>query len=232
MDDFVLGRWVWLVVVLALAVGCARSGRASAVNLPPPTQSTTVGPGDTFSVSILGEKDLPPEFASNRRHGGFSYLDRVTVAGLEPQEIEELIKRQLIERKILVNPQVTLIVKQYNSKKVSIIGAVAKPGVISWSEGMKLIDAIWISGGLTPLADGNHVRLTRIVGPKRTVTATINVDDITEGKLADVPCRRATPSNRSAHLLIPCDGCLVRTMPSRAAFSISSGTLRSCDSRE
>jgi polysaccharide export outer membrane protein len=188
MDDFVLGRWVWLVVVLALAVGCARSGRASAVNLPPPTQSTTVGPGDTFSVSILGEKDLPPEFRIQPDGTvDFPYLDRVTVAGLEPQEIEELIKRQLIERKILVNPQVTLIVKQYNSKKVSIIGAVAKPGVISWSEGMKLIDAIWISGGLTPLADGDHVRLTRIVGPKRTVTATINVDDITEGKLADVP---------------------------------------------
>jgi polysaccharide biosynthesis/export protein VpsN len=188
MDDFLFGRWVWLLVVSALAVACGRSGRAPAVNLPPPTQSTTVGPGDTFSVSILGEKDLPPEFRIQPDGTvDFPYLDRVTVAGLEPQEIEELIKRQLIDRKILVNPQVTLIVKQYNSKKVSIIGAVAKPGVIPWSEGMKLIDAIWISGGLTPLADGDHVRLTRIVGPKRTVTATINVDDITDGKLADIP---------------------------------------------
>jgi polysaccharide export outer membrane protein len=188
MEDFLFGRWVWLLVVSALAVACARSGRASAVNLPPPTQSTTVGPGDTFSVSILGEKDLPSEFRIQPDGTvDFPYLDRVTVAGLEPQEIEELIKKQLIERKILVNPQVTLIVKQYNSKKVSIIGAVAKPGVIPWSEGMKLIDAIWISGGLTPLADGDHVRLTRIVGPKRTVTATINVDDITDGKLSDIP---------------------------------------------
>jgi polysaccharide export outer membrane protein len=117
----------------------------------------------------------------------FPYLDRVVVAGLEPQEIEELIKKQLVDKKILVAPQVTLVVKQYNSKKVSIIGAVAKPGVIPWAEGMKLIDAIWISGGLTPLADGDHVRITRIVGPKRTVTATISVDDITDGKLSDIP---------------------------------------------
>ena len=44
--------------------------------------------------------------------------------------------------KILVAPQVTLIVKQYNSKKVSIVGAVQKPGSLPWSEGMKLVDAI------------------------------------------------------------------------------------------
>ena len=182
-------REVSLALSLVLIVcGCARAHVYGSASLPVPTQSTTVGPGDVFGVSVLGEKDIPQEFRVQPDGTvDFPYLDRLTVAGLEPQEIEELIKKQLIERKILVNPQVTLIVKQYNSKKVSIIGAVAKPGVIPWSEGMKLIDAIWISGGLTPLADGDHVRLTRIVGPKRTVTATINVDDITDGKLSDIP---------------------------------------------
>jgi protein involved in polysaccharide export with SLBB domain len=179
---------VFLLSTLVLAAGCGRTGRGAVLNLPPPSQSTTVGPGDIFAVSVLGEKDLPQEFRVQPDGSiDFPYLDRVPVAGLEPQDIEELIKKELIERKILVAPQVTLVVKQYNSKKVSIIGAVAKPGVISWSEGMKLIDAIWISGGLTPLADGDHVRITRIVGPKRTVTATISVDDITDGKLSDVP---------------------------------------------
>jgi protein involved in polysaccharide export with SLBB domain len=52
---------------------------------------------------------------------------------------------------------------------------------------MKLIDAISLSGGLTSLADGDRVRITRNVGPSRTVTATVSVDDITDGRMNDVP---------------------------------------------
>ena len=81
----------------------------------------------------------------------------------------------------------TLIVKQYNSKKVSIIGAVNKPGSLPWSEGMKLVDAISLAGGLTSIADADHVRITRLIGSGRTVTAFVSVDDITDGKLVDVP---------------------------------------------
>lgn len=176
-----------LVASLGVAAGCAKR-QAHAPNLPPPTPSTTVGPGDVFSILIVGEKDLPQEFRVQPDGTiDFPYLDRLTVAGLEPQGIEELIKKDLIEKKILVSPQVTLVVKQYNSKKISIIGAVARPGSIAWSEGMKLIDAISQSGGLTPIADGDHVRITRTVGSNRTVTATVSVDDIADGKLSDIP---------------------------------------------
>jgi polysaccharide export outer membrane protein len=69
---------------------------------------------------------------------------------------------------------------------VSVLGAVQKPGSLPWQEGMKLVEAISLSGGFTALADADHVFLTRLVGGGKTVTATISVDDISEGKLADV----------------------------------------------
>jgi protein involved in polysaccharide export with SLBB domain len=176
-----------LVVVFVVALGCSHPHPGPA-NLPAPSQSTTVGAGDLFEVSVLGEKDLPKEYRVQPDGTvDFPYLDRLTVAGLEPQQIEELIKTGLEERKILQKPQVTLIVKQYNSKKVSIVGAVQKPGSLPWTEGMKLVDAISLSGGLTALADGDHVRITRLVANSKTVTATVSVDDITDGKLPDVP---------------------------------------------
>lgn len=157
-------------------------------HLPPPAQSTVVGPGDLFEVSVLGEKDIPKEYRVQPDGTvDFPYLDRLTVTGLEPQEIEELIKKGLEDRKVLVDPQVTLIVKQYSSKKVSVIGAVQKPGSLTWSEGMKLVDAISLSGGLSSLADGDRVVITRIVAPGKTVTATVSLDDITDGKLGDIP---------------------------------------------
>jgi polysaccharide export outer membrane protein len=146
-----------------------------------------VGPGDVFEVSVLGEKDLVKEYRVQPDGSvDFPYLDRVVVRDLEPQQIEERIKSELIERKILTNPQVTLVVKQYNSKKVSVIGAVQKPGSLPWTEGMKLIDAISQAGGLTSLANGDRVRLTRIVSGSQTATATVSVDDISEGKMADL----------------------------------------------
>lgn len=180
-------RTLSALLVFLFALGCARS-RPGPNNLPPPTLSTVVGPGDLFEVSVLGEKDLPKEYRVQPDGSvDFPYIDRVTVAGLEPQQIEELIKHQLEEKKILVNPQVTLVVKQYNSKKVSVVGAVQKPGSLPWSEGMKLVDAISLSGGLTSLADGDRVRITRIVGASKTITATVSIDDITDGKLGDIP---------------------------------------------
>lgn len=184
-------RRLWAAILtamlLALASACSRA-HTGAPNLPTPTPSTTVGPGDVFEVSVLGEKDLPKEYRVQPDGTvDFPYLDRLVVRGLEPQQIEDLIKQQFVSKKILVDPQVTLVVKQYNSKKVSVIGAVQKPGSLPWSEGMKLVDAISLVGGFTSLADADRVRITRIVGPGKTVTATVSVDDITDGKLADLP---------------------------------------------
>ncbi len=176
-----------LAVAAAVVLGCARN-HPGPPKLPAPTPSTTVGPGDVFEVSVLGEKDLPKEYRVQPDGTvDFPYLDRLTVSGLEPQQIEDLIKQQFVAKKILVDPQVTLVVKQYNSKKVSVIGSVQKPGSLPWTEGMKLVDAISLAGGFTSIADADHVLLTRITGPNKTVTATVSVDDITDGKLPDIP---------------------------------------------
>jgi protein involved in polysaccharide export with SLBB domain len=52
---------------------------------------------------------------------------------------------------------------------------------------MRLIDAISLAGGLTSLGDGDRVRITRNVSASKTVTATVSIDDISDGKAADVP---------------------------------------------
>jgi protein involved in polysaccharide export with SLBB domain len=174
-----------LAGLLLLGCGGAHPGPP---NLPPPSQSTVVGPGDLFEVSVLGEKDIPKVFRIQPDGSiDFPYIDRLVVSGLEPQQIEEAIKKALVDRKILSDPQVTLVVTQYNSKKVSIVGAVQKPGSLPWTEGMKLVEAISLAGGLTSLAAGDRVLVTRVLPGNRTVTAAVSVDDITDGRLSDVP---------------------------------------------
>ena len=55
----------------------------------------------------------------------------------------------------------------------AVIGQVAKPGSVPWTEGMRLVDALGQSGWFTNIADSNHVVLTRRNGAS-SVTAQIS----------------------------------------------------------
>ncbi len=181
-----LFRYVVFCCSLAWLVGCTEEAGPPR-NLPPPEQSTVVGPDDLFAISVLGEKDLTQEFQVQPDGTiDFPYLSRVKVEGLEPQEVVDVLKKKLIEGKILADPQITLIVKQYNSKKVLVTGAVQKPDSVSWNPGMTLVDAISRCGWFTPLADTGHVTLIRRVAKKKTIKATVSVDAITHHTQEDV----------------------------------------------
>jgi polysaccharide export outer membrane protein len=177
-------------VAFALALpGCGLFGSPRApVSLPVPQQSTTVGPGDVFEVFVFGEPNLPKEYRVQPDGSiDFPFIERVPVEGLEPQEIVTRLKERLVKAKILREPQLSLMVKQYNSKRISVIGQVTKPGTVPWIEGMKLVDALSQAGWFTSLSDSNHVIVTRYVSRERTVTAIVNVEAITDGKQNDIP---------------------------------------------
>jgi polysaccharide export outer membrane protein len=153
-----------------------------------PVTSTTVGVGDLLAIQLVGEKELPTEYrVAPDGTIDYPYIGRQKVAGFEPQELVDVLRKKLVEGNYLTNPQVSLIVKEYVSKKVTVIGQVTKPGAISWTEGMKLVDALSASGWFTPIADSNHVILTRTVGANKSITAVVSVDSITDGRQADIP---------------------------------------------
>ena len=181
-------RWLLIVLVMTLAAGCGSSRPPPPRNLPTPTPSTTVGPGDLFTIIVVGEKDLPTDYRVQPDGSiNFPYVDKIVVAGLEPQEIVLTLRNKLKEAKILQDPQISIIVKAYNSKKINIIGQVSRPGNLAFVEGMKLVEALSLAGWFTPMADSNHVLLTRSVTPTKTVTAVVSVDAITDGAQADIP---------------------------------------------
>ena len=174
-------------VVLALVVGCSSNADNSHVKLPAPQESTTLGPGDVFQMQIVGEKDLPQEYQiASDGTVDLPYINRLHVAGLEPQEVARLIRQELMKKKILTDPSVVVSAKEYNSKKISVLGQVQKPGSFPFAPGMTLIQAVSLSGGLTSIANKDRVNLTRKVkGGARTVV--ISIDAITEGRSPDIP---------------------------------------------
>jgi polysaccharide biosynthesis/export protein VpsN len=176
---------VLLVAALALA-GCAGRPK-SRVNLPLPVESTTIGAGDVFVLSIVGEDKLPKEYrVSPDGTVDFPYIHRQQVAGLEPQQVVDLVREKLIKADILRDPSVAIDVKEYNSKRVVVLGQVQKPGSFPLTPGFTLIQAISQAGGFNSIANRDRVNLTRkTAGQTRTII--LSVDAITDGTLPDIP---------------------------------------------
>jgi len=74
-------------------------------------------------------------------------LGRMVVAGLTKTELEQLIARLLGEHYIQ-DPQVTVFVKEYESKKVAVSGAVKSPGTYEMLGRKTLLEMISMAGGL------------------------------------------------------------------------------------
>ena len=172
---------------LAFVVGCGGGNNNARLNLPPPTEKSTVGPGDLFTMEIVGEQGLPKEYqVASDGSVDLPYLHTVPVAGLEPQEIARLVRKLLIEKGFLSDPSVVVQVKEYNSRRITIMGQVAKPGTFPYSVGLTLLQAISQAGGPTGIANIDRVTLIRRVeGGSRNVV--LSIGSIMEGRSADIP---------------------------------------------
>jgi polysaccharide export outer membrane protein len=83
------------------------------------------------------------------------------VAGKAPTTISREIQDALRDKQILRNPSVSLFVIEFASRRVNVVGAVQKPGSITWMSGMSIVQAVSMAGGLTPLAAANDTIVTR-----------------------------------------------------------------------
>lgn len=180
-------RRIWPLVLLAFTlVHCAGRPRGT-VDLPPPVESTTIGAGDLFVLMVVGEDKLPKEFrVAPDGTVDLPYIHRVHVAGLEPQEIADLVRQQLVEKDILRDPSVSVDIKEYNSKRVTVLGQVQKPGSFPLTPGFTLVQAISTAGGFNSIANRDRVNVTRKAG-SNSRTAVVSVDAISEGSQPDIP---------------------------------------------
>jgi polysaccharide export outer membrane protein len=122
-----------------------------------------VGPGDVLDVVVYGNDDLSRS-TTIQTSGTVSLplLGDVSVAGLTLPEIKTKLT-SLLARDYLVNPQVDVKVKDYQSQFVTLIGEVNSPGRKPLRGRTRLIDALVEAGGFTPRASGEVV-ISRVEG--------------------------------------------------------------------
>jgi polysaccharide export outer membrane protein len=125
---------------------------------------TTLGPEDVFDVRVFGEKDLSSTYrVASDGTIDFPLIGTVSVTGKTPTEVADLIEDKLVEGEFLKRPEVSILVTEYNSKKVSVFGQVKKPGTFAYQDGMSVVEAISKAGGFTSMAKANDTVVIRVV---------------------------------------------------------------------
>jgi polysaccharide export outer membrane protein len=136
-----------------------------------------MGPEDLLAVTVLDS----PEFTRQVRVSGdgtirMPLLKRaIPAAGKTSAELEQAISRQLVEEGMLVDPSVSVTVLEFNSKPVSVSGAVRSPVVFQAVKPLSLVEAIARASGLAENA-GSDILISvpaRDGRPARTVTVPV-----------------------------------------------------------
>lgn len=131
-----------------------------------PTDSYVIGPSDQITVTVWKEQDLSGSLLV-RPDGMISLplLGDIPAAGMTPLQLANKIAADL--KKYIQDPNVSVVMTQINSKKVYLLGEVAKKGPVDLTPGMTLLEAIASAGGLTDYANTRKIYILRDEGGKQ-----------------------------------------------------------------
>ena len=144
-----------------------------------------IGPDDLLEVQVFGVDSLTRSVRVNSR--GFISLPLIgnlQVGGLTAQQAEALVVSKLAES-YLQDPQVSLFIKEYTSQRVTIEGAVNRPGVYPLHGTTTLLQALAVAGGQGSLSDMSEVMLFRADSTGRRETLVYDVERIRGGEMSD-----------------------------------------------
>jgi len=113
-----------------------------------PSRDYRIGPEDLLEISVFEDEKLNKTVrVSFQGNINLPLLGVLKVKGLTAGELEREI-RDLLSEKYFQDPNVSVFIKEYRNQRISIIGAVEKPGVYDVSGQRTVLDLLAISGGL------------------------------------------------------------------------------------
>jgi polysaccharide export outer membrane protein len=127
--------------------------------------------GDMVRVTVFRNPELTTEArVSERGTILFPMIGEVPVAGLTPSQAGARIGDKLRSGKYVVNPEVTVSMMQVNSRQVSVLGNVVKPGRYPLdSTTARLTDLIALAGGVGPTGSDEVTIITNRGGKQEKI---------------------------------------------------------------
>ncbi len=144
-----------------------------------------IGEEDLLEVKVFGVDQLNATVRVDPRgQVTLPLLGPVTVAGLTAQGAEALIAA-LLRENYLQNPQVSLFIKEYTTQRVTVEGAVNRPGVYPLRGHSTLLTSLALAGGPARMSETTQVLLFRPDGTGKRVATMHNLDLIRTGQIDD-----------------------------------------------
>lgn len=219
----------------------AMASGALALLESPRVDAYTLGSYDVLQVEVVDLKALGEVYAQRVEIDWTGYITfplvgRVSCAGLTVDQVRSKLV-SLLGETFITSPQVAVSVAEYKSKRVAVLGPVARPGVVFLQRNTTtVVEAIAQAGGLVPDVAGMSALLVRSSGTTDLVTPMIEIDveSLTAGDLSQNFTVRPgevlqiTPAERyyvTGYVTTPGEYPLRRTTSLLEAISIAGGVI-------
>jgi polysaccharide export outer membrane protein len=115
-----------------------------------PQGEYVLGAGDVVKIQVYDHPDLTTEVQLNNEGGlAFPLIGEVKLQGLDYTQAEALIAKKLTEGNFIKKPNVNVLIVQYRSQRVAVLGEVNKPGRYALDSATNIIDLLAIAGGIS-----------------------------------------------------------------------------------
>jgi polysaccharide export outer membrane protein len=161
----------------AAAAATAAAPRPTDPAVPP---GYVIGTDDVLSIVYWKDKDMSAD-AQVRPDGRIALplINEVHAAGLTPDQLREKLTEE--SKKYMEDANITVVVRQINSRKAFITGEVNKPGPYPLTAATTVMQLISMAGGLREYANGKKIIIMRTENG-RSISLPFNYRDVTAGK--------------------------------------------------
>ncbi|HEU5079211.1 MAG TPA: polysaccharide biosynthesis/export family protein [Opitutaceae bacterium] len=166
----------------------------AAVNMTAPEESATdpayqLLRGDEIAVNVYNENELSSaQRIDNKGVIRLPYLGDVVIAGETVRQAENGLEKLLVEKKLLRKPLVTITVREYSSREVSVLGAIGGAGKFRMpreKSAVEIVDVITSMGGFRPTSKSDEVKVTRILDSGEEKVITVDVEAMINPRKGD-----------------------------------------------
>lgn len=162
------------------------------VDIPQTSPNTQVAEGDLLDIVIFDTPELSGRFRVDLKGNILLPLaGSLHVAGMTLVEITDAVAQRYKDAKILVDPQVTVFVAEFNRRTITITGEVRSPGVFPITAPRTLTDTLAMAGGLNDAAS-RTVSIVHAAHPNEIIHVTLNVgaqtpESVEQGRIQILP---------------------------------------------
>jgi polysaccharide export outer membrane protein len=149
-----------LLLIMTFIIGCWSGPFGPYANAGQAEYS--IGEGDLLRITVYDNPDLTTEArVSGEGKITFPLIGEVMISSMTANEAEKKIAG-LLNEGYIVRPQVSIFISEYKSRKVTVLGEVAKPGLVVLRGASTLMEVISDAGGITQNA-GDTLSIQRKV---------------------------------------------------------------------